>query len=72
MKILSREEQSVYDAYRGKIVEVEEVSEFKHIERLIQKDEELINYGLVDNLLIKLAKHRTHMLDRIDEAVENY
>ena len=64
--------QDVYDDYREKIANVEQVSEFSHIKRLIEKDETLIEYGLVDDLLIKLAKHRTHMLDQIDEAVHNY
>lgn len=66
--------RELYDNYREKVVNVqpENISDFSHIKRLIQEDETLIEYGLVDDLLIKLAQHRTHMLDRIDEAVTNY
>lgn len=66
--------RELYDNYREKVVNVqpENILDFSHIKRLIQEDETLIEYGLVDDLLIKLAQHRTHMLDRIDEAVTNY
>lgn len=69
---MTDEAQELYDDYREKIAAVEQVSEFSYLKRLIKEDENLIEYGLVDNLLINLAKHRTHMLDRIDEAIDNY
>ncbi len=72
MRNLNEQEQAVYDDYRVKIGDVEQVSAFSHLRSQIQEDEALIEYGLVDDLLITLARHRTHMLDRIDEAIQNY
>lgn len=65
-------ENTIYDDYRVEIVSIEKVSDFKYLESRIRNDEELLELGLVDTLLVLLAKHRTHMLDRIDEAIENY
>lgn len=69
---MGKNENTIYDDYRVEIVGIEQVSDFKYLESRIRKDEELLEYGLVDSLIVLLAKHRTHMLDRIDEAIENY
>lgn len=71
-KSMTDEANEVYDDYREKIASVEQVSDFSPVKRQIKEDETLIEYGLVDDLLVRLAQHRTHMLDRIDEAVTNY
>jgi hypothetical protein len=72
MRNLNEDKQAVYDDYRVKIGDVEQVSAFSRLKSQIQEDQELIEYDLVDDLLIILASHRTHMLDRIDEAIQNY
>ena len=68
----NKDKQRIFDFYRVKIVKIEQVTDFESLEREISNDEEVSEMGLTEELVDLLARHRTHMLNQIDEAIMNY